>query len=548
MSSRLFQEVREKRGLVYSIGSSLNAYRLGGYETISAACARKNLPRVLEVTLRELRKLKRGGSPPAELAWAKENLKGEPDPGARVDGLPDVRRGAPGVLLRPGLSGRESGSRGSRPSSADEVGAKPSASSTAACSRLSVVGNVGELPVDGRRPRGGAVGGRVPRGSEPTASIDALRVASGRGIRARPRRAGPSGEALEHPDPPARRDVPVRARCPASHPRGRGHPVFRDRKFRSSRTVREIGGRGVSAALRGVGAFLDFAGRLRSHDALPRPRCSTRPGSPRSRSMRTPCGSAETFGVRGVVSSRGSEERCPSRARSIWSSPSLSSATCPRDASSPGSAGSAGSSRRGGLLVFSSTAMQLLPGAGRGSPPSGIVFRAASETERLDGAQEYGTSCVTPEFVRRAAEPPRLPRTDSRFRADGLCGEQDLYVLAARRRPAGQILPSRATPWGPASLGGKSEGGAVTARGWAEGDAGRAASGRAALHRHRSSRKSRRGGGPGAPPRVGLRVSDGGIAPDESCGSRPRASAAHRDCSSRRRSGPYLPASLRTNP
>ena len=39
MSSRLFQEVREKRGLAYSIGSSLNSYRLGGYETISAACA-----------------------------------------------------------------------------------------------------------------------------------------------------------------------------------------------------------------------------------------------------------------------------------------------------------------------------------------------------------------------------------------------------------------------------------------------------------------------------------------------------------------------------
>ena len=61
MSSRLFQEVREKRGLAYSIASSLNAYRLGGYETITAACAPKNLNRVLEVTLRELKKLKREG-------------------------------------------------------------------------------------------------------------------------------------------------------------------------------------------------------------------------------------------------------------------------------------------------------------------------------------------------------------------------------------------------------------------------------------------------------------------------------------------------------
>ena len=76
MSSRLFQEVREKRGLVYSIASNLNSYRLGGYETIYAACAPKNLARVLDVTLRELRKLKRDGVRPRELAWAKQNLKG----------------------------------------------------------------------------------------------------------------------------------------------------------------------------------------------------------------------------------------------------------------------------------------------------------------------------------------------------------------------------------------------------------------------------------------------------------------------------------------
>jgi predicted Zn-dependent peptidase len=76
MSSRLFQQVRERRGLVYTIGSALNSYWLGGYETISAACASKNLPRVVDVTLRELSKLKRGGVRPPELARAKENLTG----------------------------------------------------------------------------------------------------------------------------------------------------------------------------------------------------------------------------------------------------------------------------------------------------------------------------------------------------------------------------------------------------------------------------------------------------------------------------------------
>jgi predicted Zn-dependent peptidase len=76
MSSRLFQEVRERRGLVYTIGSSLSAYRLGAYESISAACAPKNLSRVLDVTFGELRKLKRAGVRPGELARAKENLTG----------------------------------------------------------------------------------------------------------------------------------------------------------------------------------------------------------------------------------------------------------------------------------------------------------------------------------------------------------------------------------------------------------------------------------------------------------------------------------------
>jgi len=76
MSSRLFQQVRERRGLAYSIASSLNAYRLGGYESISAACAPKNLTRLLEVTLRELKRLKDEGVRPRELAWAKQNLTG----------------------------------------------------------------------------------------------------------------------------------------------------------------------------------------------------------------------------------------------------------------------------------------------------------------------------------------------------------------------------------------------------------------------------------------------------------------------------------------
>ena len=76
MSSRLFQEVREKRGLVYSIGSSLESFRLGGYETIQASCAPRNLPRVIDTTLSVLRRLRHEGVRPQEIRRAKELLKG----------------------------------------------------------------------------------------------------------------------------------------------------------------------------------------------------------------------------------------------------------------------------------------------------------------------------------------------------------------------------------------------------------------------------------------------------------------------------------------
>ena len=76
MSSRLFQRVREQEGLVYAIASYHNAYLHGGYEAVYAACAPKNVRRVLESTLDELRKLRNGGATAEELADAKLHLKG----------------------------------------------------------------------------------------------------------------------------------------------------------------------------------------------------------------------------------------------------------------------------------------------------------------------------------------------------------------------------------------------------------------------------------------------------------------------------------------
>jgi predicted Zn-dependent peptidase len=76
MSSRLFQRIREKEGLVYSVVSYHNGYLNGGYEAIYAACAPKNLRRVLDLTLEEMSKIKREGVTADELSAAKLNVKG----------------------------------------------------------------------------------------------------------------------------------------------------------------------------------------------------------------------------------------------------------------------------------------------------------------------------------------------------------------------------------------------------------------------------------------------------------------------------------------
>jgi predicted Zn-dependent peptidase len=76
MSSRLFQRVREQEGLVYSIASFHNGYLHGGYQAVYAACAPKNVLRVLDSTLAELRKFRNEGATADELASAKLHLKG----------------------------------------------------------------------------------------------------------------------------------------------------------------------------------------------------------------------------------------------------------------------------------------------------------------------------------------------------------------------------------------------------------------------------------------------------------------------------------------
>lgn len=76
MSSRLFQEVREKLGLVYSIYSYTAAHSDVGSLAVYAGTSRERLPEVIEIILREFRKLKNDPVLPVELDSAKQQLKG----------------------------------------------------------------------------------------------------------------------------------------------------------------------------------------------------------------------------------------------------------------------------------------------------------------------------------------------------------------------------------------------------------------------------------------------------------------------------------------
>jgi len=76
MSSRLFQEVRERQGLVYSIYSGTQAYRDTGVLYIYAATDPQNFSKMLKVVLKEIRSLKKDGITAAELTHAKDHLKG----------------------------------------------------------------------------------------------------------------------------------------------------------------------------------------------------------------------------------------------------------------------------------------------------------------------------------------------------------------------------------------------------------------------------------------------------------------------------------------
>jgi predicted Zn-dependent peptidase len=76
MSSRLFQNIRERQGLAYAIYSDLNPYRDTGCLSVYAGTSRESAGKVVQSIVSEFRKLKTETVPPEELRRAKDQLKG----------------------------------------------------------------------------------------------------------------------------------------------------------------------------------------------------------------------------------------------------------------------------------------------------------------------------------------------------------------------------------------------------------------------------------------------------------------------------------------
>lgn len=76
ISSRLFQSIREERGLAYSIYSYLTSYSDGGLFTIYAGTRPTNTTQVTELIWQNINELKAQGITPHELTKTKEQLKG----------------------------------------------------------------------------------------------------------------------------------------------------------------------------------------------------------------------------------------------------------------------------------------------------------------------------------------------------------------------------------------------------------------------------------------------------------------------------------------
>ena len=76
MSSRLFQNIREKQGLAYTVYSELTMYRDAGCMLVYAGTSPKSAGKVIDSIVHEMREITDHQVTPEELRRAKDHLKG----------------------------------------------------------------------------------------------------------------------------------------------------------------------------------------------------------------------------------------------------------------------------------------------------------------------------------------------------------------------------------------------------------------------------------------------------------------------------------------
>lgn len=76
MSSRLFQNIRERQGLAYSVYSDISPYTDTGCLMVCAGTSLESVRQLVDSVLREFKELRQNPVPPEELRRAKDHLKG----------------------------------------------------------------------------------------------------------------------------------------------------------------------------------------------------------------------------------------------------------------------------------------------------------------------------------------------------------------------------------------------------------------------------------------------------------------------------------------
>ena len=77
MTSKLYQSIREDRGLVYSIFSMLNTFVDTGIQTIYAGTEKKHVEEVVDLIQKELKQIKSDGLSNEEIELYKTQAKGQ---------------------------------------------------------------------------------------------------------------------------------------------------------------------------------------------------------------------------------------------------------------------------------------------------------------------------------------------------------------------------------------------------------------------------------------------------------------------------------------